>query len=56
MWSRIRKLKGKQTGNAAPVVYDNNGIVETDPKQMANIMSQYVSTVGQINNNATFTR
>ena len=54
MWSRIRKPNGTQTGSAAPVVYDNNGNVETDPKQVANIIAQYFSTVGQINNNATF--
>ena len=56
MWSIITKLKGKLTGNAAPVVYDNNGNVETDPKQVANIMAQYSSTVGHIDNNATFRR
>ena len=48
--------KVKETGNAAPVVRDNNGNVETDTKQVANIMAQYFSTVGQINNNAALER
>ena len=35
----VHLTKGKHSGNVALVAYDNNGNVETYPKQIVNIMA-----------------
>ena len=54
VWNRVKKHRGKQTGNTIPVIYDDNGHVEMQPQQGANIMAEYFFTVGNINQTAPF--
>ena len=56
VWNRVKKLRGKQTGNTIPVIYDNNGNVEVQPLQVANIMAECFSTGGHSNQTAAFIR
>ena len=47
VWTKVKKIQGKFNINATPVVYNPNGVLETDPLTVANTMAEYFASVSK---------